>query len=336
MLPEISCKTFNQKPASKQQIIRESLDILIKFGIRFSDMTPRRLEMMSMCFLAVCDVNSPGGWERAKCFSDNYSLRSRDIIDYINENFGEHISKGSYDDIRRKHLLRPVDAKIIVRTIPASSRNNPTRRYALSDSYAAVVRAYGTGDWEGMLKTILLGKTTQTEAYAQDHNLPTMPVRIPDGKKIALHPDPHNVLQKDIIEKFLPKFGFDSELLYIGDADNKYLVYQKDKLEDIGFFNLNHAELPDVIAYSERKNLLFLIEAFHSTGAITIDRLSNLKRLTENCKAKIVFITAFADFKIFIKHSRKIAWDTEIWIAEIPEHMIHYNGPKFLDLAPTR
>ena len=32
----------------------------------------------------------------------------------------------------------------------------------------------------------------------------------------------------------------------------------------------------------------------------------------------------------FRKHIRNIAWETEVWIMEMPDHMIHYNGDRFI------
>ncbi|HLE39935.1 MAG TPA: BsuBI/PstI family type II restriction endonuclease, partial [Nitrospirota bacterium] len=44
----------------------------------------------------------------------------------------------------------------------------------------------------------------------------------------------------------------------------------------------------------------------------------------------LIYVSAFPDFSEFHKHVGKIAWETEVWIAEFPDHMIHYNGDKFL------
>jgi len=328
----ISSKKFEAKDESIRKVILESLDILDHLGVFFEDLTPRRLEMMAMSFLAVCDVNQPGQWSNAKTLSQGYALRSRDIIDYINGHFGEAVSKGSYDDIRRKHLKRPVDAGIIEHSIPESSRNDPTRSYALSDEYATIVRSYGSSAWADTAKHFIERKGTQQEAYHQVHNIPIVPITIPGRATLNFSPGPHNKLQKEIVEIFLPHFGFGSEIWYLGDTADKYIIYEKDKLKAIGFFDLDHAELPDVIAYSKDKNLLYLIEAFHSTGCMSIDRYTNLKNLTAECTANRVYITAFSTFDEYKKHAKEIAWETEVWIAEIPTHMIHFNGPKFLSV----
>ena len=104
------------------------------------------------------------------------------------------------------------------------------------------------------------------------------------------------------------------------------------KLNDLGFFELIHDELTDVIAFNADKNLLFLIEAFHCTGQWDNTRLYKIKQKLVDCKANIVFVSAFETIEQFKTMSTSIAWETEVWIASIPEHMIHFNGWKFLEI----
>ena len=52
--------------------------------------------------------------------------------------------------------------------------------------------------------------------------------------------------------------------------------------------------------------------------------------MTKNVTAGKIYITAFLDFKTFKNFADIIAWETEIWIANMPEHMLHFNGDRFL------
>ena len=140
----------------------------------------------------------------------------------------------------------------------------------------------------------------------------------------------HNLLQKLIIEEFLPRFGKGSQVLYVGDTANKMLHIDKKELAKINFFELSHDELPDVIAYRAKKNWLYLIEAVHSSGSISETRLLELKILTEKCTAELIYVTAFFNRAEFRKWASEIAWETEVWIADNPDHLIHFNGDKFL------
>lgn len=101
-------------------------------------------------------------------------------------------------------------------------------------------------------------------------------------------------------------------------------------LKALDFFELKRGELPDVVAYNKSKNWLFMIEAVHSSGPISATRLLELEKLTASCKADRIYVTAFLDKTTFRKFVADIAWETEVWIADNPDHLIHFNGDKFL------
>jgi hypothetical protein len=52
--------------------------------------------------------------------------------------------------------------------------------------------------------------------------------------------------------------------------------------------------------------------------------------------AERIYVGAFPNFNTLRKYAGDLAWETEVWIAEMPEHMIHFNGPKFLGQFPVR
>ena len=153
---------------------------------------------------------------------------------------------------------------------------------------------------------------------------------MPGGKPLELSLGEHNVLQKEIIENFLPRFGSDCDILYIGDTSNKTLHIEKEELRKLNFFELSHDELPDIIAYSMKNNWLYLIEAVHSSGPMSETRVHELKQLLKDCTAELIFVTAFLSKNVFRKWASKIAWETEVWIADNADHLIHFNGHKFL------
>ena len=322
----------NEKSKLIKKIINEALYILNSLGIPFDGLSERRLEKMGMAFLSVVDVTRSNQWKDAKQSGDGWAPQTRQIIDYINQNFSESISSGSYDDIRRKDLKLLTVAGIIERSTnnPNAATNNPTRGYALSPQYAFIVRSYGSEGWEDEVDELLAETGTLRDRLSGIRKIDTVPVTIPGGKTLIFTPGEHNDLQKTVIEEFLPRYGFDAELLYVGDIADKFLLLEKEKLEKLSFFKLTHDELPDVVAYSRKKNWLFLIEAVYSSGPITSLRLEELKRLTKECSADIVYVTAFLDRGTFRKFAPDIAWETEVWIADAPDHLIHFNGDKFL------
>lgn len=325
------CKTFDSKFQETQRLINQSLHVIKSFGIPLENRTSRSLERMAMAFLAVADVKSPTDWNKAKDINNNRSMKSRDIIDYWNEHFKENISSGSYDDIRRKDLLSLVLSGVVVQTKPDSATNNPSRGYALSPEYADLTRGYGGKNWANRVKLFMSGIVPYQEKVSQKRNLKKIEIIVPNGSVLEFSCGKHNELQKAIIEKFLPLFGFGAELLYVGDAAKKHIVYEEKRLKELGFFEMDHGKLPDVVAYSPEKNWLFVIEAVYSCNPVTVARKIEIEEaLAKYCSANTVFVSAFLDKKTFSKFASSIAWETEVWIASIPEHIIHFNGDKFL------
>lgn len=332
-IPDYIPSSHKSQPV--RQVINEALYILVKCGLPIEGLTERRLEKMALAFLAVADVTDSSGWAKVKGYDgiqETHALKTREIIPYINRHFEENISSGSYDDIRRKDLKLPVMAGIVIRSAgnPNAARNDPTRAYALSPEYAALIRGFGTSNWEEDVDEFLSGRATLAEELEQSREIQTIPITLADGQELVFSPGKHNQLQKAVIELFLPRYGYGAELLYVGDTADKFTFINQAKLAELSFFELLHGELPDILAYSPTKNWLFLIEAVHSSGPITPLRLAELKKLTSQCTAEIVFVTAFLDRNTFRKFAPEIAWETEVWIADAPDHLIHFDGEKFL------
>ena len=317
----------SSKPISIQNLINEALDILESVGIPVNTKSERGREKMAESFLAVANVTAD--WKTAL---DNTHLQTRQIITFINRHFGENISSGSYDDIRRKDLKLLVIADLVVNSGDKSSAatNDPTRGYALHPDFKNLVVVYKTPAWAGALATFNQDRPSLADLLERKRTIERIPVTLPGGKPIALSLGEHNLLQKAIIDQFLPRFGSDCQVLYIGDTSNKMLHIDEAKLTKINFFTLAHDELPDVVAYSETKTWLYLIEAVHSSGPMSEIRVHELKKLLNNCRAELIFVTAFLTRADFRKWVMSIAWETEVWIADNPDHLIHFNGHKFL------
>jgi hypothetical protein len=314
------------KSKGVKRIINEALDILERVGIPVTK-TERGLERMAVCFLAVAGVTKD--WSKAK---ENTNLKSRDIINLVNKNFGEKISPGSYDDIRRKDLKLLVLANIVINSgvNKGSATNDPTRGYSLHPDFKQLIVTYKTTDWIKKLKSFNKNKPSLATILSRKRELEKIPVKLPSGKPIHLSLGKHNILQKALIEEFLPRFGSDCLVLYIGDTSNKALHIESEELKELNFFELSHNELPDIIAFSKKNNWLYLIEAVHSSGPMSEIRVLELKKILKDCKAELLFVTGFLTRTDFKKWMLDVAWETEVWIANNPDHLIHFNGHKFL------
>lgn len=321
--------TFNGKPKAIQELINTALYILDTFGIPIEG-TPRRLERMAIAFLACGDIKFQKDFSKTKDLNGGHTLKTREIITYVNNYFGEDISSGSYDDIRRKDLKLLTIAEVVLQSSPNSATNDSTRGYSINPTYAELMRNFGKKDWEKSVKDKLKNIDPLSQKLKRERQISKVEVTLPSGGKLSFSSGEHNDLQKAIIEDFLPRYGFGAEVLYVGDTADKYLYLEKEKLEKLNFFEISHEELPDVIAYSKKKNWLYLIEAVHSSGPISEIRLLQLQKLTKNCKADIVYVTAFLTRVKFRQFMADIAWETEVWIADNPDHLVHFNGDKFL------
>ncbi len=324
--------TTGNKTEAVKKLIFAMLDIFDATEISTQGFTDRRKEKMACACLAVAGVTT--SLKEARSMMNGVFLRTRDVIAFENEHYGENIAMGSYDDIRRKDLKPLTDLGYVVNSanFDMAATNNPTRGYALSAPFCKLVQSYGTKSWENTLALFTDTQRKLREELERKRAAEKVPVTLPSGANLELSAGEHNILQKRIIEDFLPEFGMGAQILYVGDTCDKYLYRDDEALKAINFFEIEHDELPDIVAYSKEKNLLFLIEAVHSSGPMSESRIAALKDLLKDCPANLVFFTAFLGMKEFRKWLTQIAWETEVWIADIPHHLVHFNGCKFLEI----
>jgi len=322
----------SKKKAAIVHLIKDAFSILDSLGIPMSVQTDRKAERMCMAFLAALKITNSDEWTKAKIVDEGWAPTTKQILKFYNDNFEENLSMGSYDDVKRKDLKLLILDGIILESANnlKAAKNNPTRGYALNPEYSDIVGSYGKYDWQKQVKTFLKDKVSLSNILKKPRMIPMQKVDLPNGIGIKLSIGEHNLLQKKIVEEFLPRFGFQSEILYLGDSANRMLLFEEKKLKALSFFDLKQSKLPDVIAYSKSKNWLFLIEAVHISGPTSPTRRVEMERLTKNCSADIVYITAFLDGITFKKFVSTISWETEVWIAEEPNHLVHFNGSKFL------
>ena len=207
--------------------------------------------------------------------------------------------------------------------------NSPNYRYHLTDEMLFLLQSYATDDWEERKGTFLTNHETLISQYTSKRTIRKMPVRINDAD-FSLSPGKHNELQKAIIEEFAPRFAPNSECLYVGDTTEKDLVKNEEKLCELGLEISIHDIMPDVVLYSEEKNWLFFVEAVTSVGPMSAKRIKEIEEMTTGVSAGKIYVTAFPDRKTYKKFADELAWETEVWMSDEPDHMIHLNGDRFL------
>jgi hypothetical protein len=193
-----------------------------------------------------------------------------------------------------------------------------------------LLRLYGTGKWKPELRAYRKNVKSLKTKYAQERQMARIPLTVAKGRQITLSPGGQNVLVKRIVDEFCPRFTPGGNAVYIGDTDEKWAFFDETLLESVGITVDAHGKMPDVIIYVEDKNWLVLIEAVTSHGPVNAKRRDELKELFKNCTAGLVFVTAFLNRAAMVRYLGDISWETEVWVADAPSHLIHFNGERFL------
>ena len=299
--------------------LSEAKELLLVLGM------PSKQQSDLCCYslLAMLGLTEYKPWRDAT----NSWIRIHDIIQFTKDSYGVSYAENSRETFRKQALHHFRNAAIIEDNGKAT--NSPNYRYRITDEALRLIQKYNNEVWESELAQFLSVHETLVEYYASKKEMEKMPVKI-NGIDFTFSTGAHNELQKAIIEEFAPRFAPNSECLYVGDTIEKDLVKNVEKLSELGFEITLHDKMPDVVLYREDKNWIYFIESVTSVGPMDPKRIVEIEQMTQNVTAGKIYVTAFQNFKVFKKFSETLAWETEVWISEMPDHMIHLNGDKFM------
>lgn len=286
-------------------------------------------ERSALTLLALAGMGPKTAWKAAKA----KLLRTVDIMEFMREAYQKDYAPNSRETIRRQTLHQFEQARLVDRNPddPRRATNSGKNAYRLTEPALAVVTTFGQGvAYHVAVASFLKQFGSLDSAYRGTRELHRVPLVLPDGKKVTLSAGAHNELQVAIIREFGPRFAPNARVLYLGDTAEKHVVMDAAGLTDLGVTLSEHDKLPDVVLFQAEKKWLFLIEAVTSHGPVSPKRHRELELAFGACRAERVYVTAFANAAAFRKYAADIAWETEVWIADSPDHMIHFNGDKFL------
>ena len=158
---------------------------------------------------------------------------------------------------------------------------------------------------------------------------------LPEGQQVSLSLGGQNELVARIVEDFCPVFTPGGAVLYIGDADEKFAIHDEERLENLGIVLDEHGKMPDLVVHHVRRGWLVLVEAVTSHGPVSPKRREEFRELFSASFAGLVFVTAFENRCTLAKYVTDISWETEVWVAENPTHLIHFDGERFLGPYPA-
>lgn len=304
--------------------IQEAQQILENLGLP----PAQQNEISALTLLVLAQLSETTPWDQAQ----RCSLRIHDMLGEMKKHYDRDYAENTRETVRRQVIHQFQQAGLVLRNPdePGLPTNSPRTHYALSDLAIQTLQAYGTPEWESAVQEFNRRKGTLLEVYQKVRDQHKVPLRLADGQTFYLSPGEHNELQALVIQEFGPRFAPGATVIYLGDTANKKLILEEELFTSLGIPAPDHDKLPDVVLFDAKRNWLFLIEAVTSHGPLSPKRHVELSEMFKRCSVGLVYVTAFLDFATFKSFLSEIAWETEVWVAEIADHLVHFNGDRFL------
>ena len=259
-------------------------------------------------------------------------LRTVEIMGWIRDHWGVDYKPNTRETIRRQTLHQFVQAHLVVENPDEPTRpiNSPKWCYQVTTAALDLIRSHGTDRFGHNLRRYLTERPGLEAAYRQERDLLKIPVTLPHGTEVALSAGGQNTLLKAMIDEFCPRFTPGGSVLYIGDAGDKWLAFEKDALESLGVPIDDHGKMPDLVVHMEDRNWLVLLEAVTTHGPVDSKRHIELQGIFGDCTAGLVFVSCFPAQATMKKYLTDISWETDVWTADHPTHLVHFDGERFL------
>lgn len=307
-----------------QQKIEEAINLLTLFGMPKAQQNERT----AYCLLSLLNMTPEKEWKNA----ENPLMGITPMMNFAKKYYNKIYAPNTRETFRRFSIHQMVQAGIVLYNPddPARPVNSPNAVYQISAKALQIIKLYKTKVFTKMLDDFIKQKPTLIQQYAHERQMKMVSIKIKENHSIQISPGKHSELIRDIIEQMAPRFLPESLLVYVGDTGEKWGYYDQELAGNLLFNIQQHGKMPDVILYAKEKALLVLIESVTSHGPVDSKRYIELEALFSSVMIDKVYISAFPDKKVFAHYIGDIAWETEVWIADNPTHMIHFNGDKFI------
>ncbi len=254
------------------------------------------------------------------------------IMDFMRTEYRTDYAPNSRETIRRQTLHQFVDAGLVLRNPddPARPVNSGQTVYQLAPEALELMRTYGQAGFDERVAAYNRVAPTQRQQYAMARDRALIAVTLADGTKLSLTAGGQNVLIKAMVEEFCATFTPGGRVLYVGDAGRDDPIFDEDAFAELGVRLDKHGKLPDLVVYMADRNWLVLMEAASSHGPVDAKRHGELAKLFGPSTAGLVYVSCFPSREVMRKFLTDISWGTEVWCAEDPTHLVHFNGERFL------
>lgn len=283
----------------------------------------QQADLCAYSLLALANINENDNWQSAT----NEFMRIHDVLQFTGSSYGVVYAENSRETFR-KQAMHPFRIAAIIED-NGKATNSPLYRYRITNETLELIQSFDSPNWNEKLSGFQSHHKTLKELYTNRRKLEQIPITV-NSEVFTLSTGSHNELQKAILDEFASRFAQGSIVLYIGDTRHKNLFKDTEYLSRLSVLLTDHDKLPDVIIYDPKKDWIYFIEAVTSVGPISCKRLMEIAEITKECKSEKIYVTAFPDIQTYKKFATELAWETEVWISEVPDHMIHLNGDKFL------
>ncbi|WP_079260564.1 BsuBI/PstI family type II restriction endonuclease [Streptomyces malaysiensis] len=286
-------------------------------------------ERSALVLLALLNLGKNAEWRN----SERPMLRTVQIMSWLRENYGKDYAANTRETIRRFTLHQFVEAGLVVQNPDRPDRpiNSPKWCYQITPAAFSLIATFTQDGFQEKLESYLEELPGLKKIYARERDMVKIPLQFnKESKKVLFSPGGQNPLLVQTAQEFCGRYTPNGELLYAGDAKTKWATFEREKLAALGVEVDSHGKMPDLVVYLREKNWLVLIEVASSHGPVDSKRYGELSKLFEGASAGLVFISAFPTRVEFRKYARDIAWETDVWCADSPDHLIHFNGTRFL------
>lgn len=314
----------NNNPLAVQDKIDQALEILALLGMPKAQQNERS----ALTLLSLIDLKPDGSWADLK----RPMIGVTPIMNWCEEFYGKKYAPNTRETFRRQTLHQFIDGGLCLYNPDQPDRpvNSPKACYQITVELFDILVKYGTDEWDAALADWLERRETLVANYAKEREMEMIPLTLDDGTEIKLSPGIHSQLIRDIVVEFGPRFAPGAEVIYLGDTGAKEDFFKKERLAQLGVTVDRKGKLPDVVLYWSERDWLLLIESVTSHGPVDSKRHNELSKLFAKANPGLVYVTAFPDRKTMAKYLADISWETEVWTADAPTHMIHFNGDRFL------